>query len=603
MEQTSDASGYAQLYFDSGEGVREADSLRMPVRQGEHMDLFFPLPQRAAIKSFRLDPINVSGATVSVHQVRIIGPMGFSVAPEKLQLKMKPGPGIEFSPETKSGITTSSDPQIRFSLKPKPLTASRTPFLISNLIWFLLFTSIAAPSFWVLAMKTAWLERLLAFLSLAWVAFLVAHYVWPSLKIPSWIFYHLLLVPSVLCLALVLPQNWSRFKRLTKHPPFWALAAFCLYFGIHSFGLSGLSKPTRATVHAALFAIATLPLLLFLLSKYFPIKPRAFMMSWVALAILMTFSFVIWFISAPSPFEARLQQVNSPWPTPLFRALSGTACLVVPLLFLSHASQSRIEKKPVHLAMWVAAALPMMLYVLFSQSRSVILALIVGLVILAMGKQAIVSRTFAALFFGLALLFYFNLPSFLDRMTAPPEPVAAATISSPPPNEKETTEGGMDDRSVGGRMAIWTAYLKEVPNHWLFGHGFDGEQKLLIELSPELFAPEDAHLATSKWSPHSLHLSVLYFGGVTGLIIHGTLLGSIFFWGLYRWRTTGENRFLLGVAWIAFATTATLVESTLMAYDKDAVVLRLPNEYWIFYWGAVVFGIVQTVPKSQPADS
>ncbi|MEM7011344.1 MAG: hypothetical protein AAF585_07660, partial [Verrucomicrobiota bacterium] len=246
-------------------------------------------------------------------------------------------------------------------------------------------------------------------------------------------------------------------------------------------------------------------------------------------------------------------------------------------------------------------------------------SLLLGLAALSIAPKAWTSRVFAGVYLILILLFWFaNIPGVLDSITGkgrPVEPVAAvaeaaepeaetepaatvAETAEPEAEEGDATEGGIKGRK-SGRKAIYDTYLAAIGEKPIFGHGFGAEQKLLVQLDPGLFAEADAHLANTEWNPHSVHLAVLYFGGGVGFLIHVALLGSICFFAYRRCRETGNWSYLLSAAWVIFAAAAVATESTLIAYDKEPVLLRYPNEYWIYYWGAIIFGIIQTALKPE----
>lgn len=75
IRMQSSISGRAQIFYDIGQGIREADSFSVLVRGGEQqVNLRFPLPE-GQYRHLRFDPINRAG-TVTFSDVRIVDAMG-----------------------------------------------------------------------------------------------------------------------------------------------------------------------------------------------------------------------------------------------------------------------------------------------------------------------------------------------------------------------------------------------------------------------------------------------------------------------------------------------------------------------------------------------
>ena len=61
VEMRSDTNGVAQLFFDVGRGINEADSVRLPINAStSYQPLRFSLPG-ARVRALRFDPIDGSG--------------------------------------------------------------------------------------------------------------------------------------------------------------------------------------------------------------------------------------------------------------------------------------------------------------------------------------------------------------------------------------------------------------------------------------------------------------------------------------------------------------------------------------------------------------
>jgi len=80
VEFASDTACHPQLFFDSGQGLSEANSIQAgPTAASEELaTLRFPLP-RGHFTAFRLDPVEQGPAAVSMRNARIVGPGGNEV--------------------------------------------------------------------------------------------------------------------------------------------------------------------------------------------------------------------------------------------------------------------------------------------------------------------------------------------------------------------------------------------------------------------------------------------------------------------------------------------------------------------------------------------
>jgi len=75
IEMESSASGTSQVFFDTGHGYNETDSIAWHVQPGALQKYLFPLPALTPIKSIRFDPTN-STSVVSIKKARIENGLG-----------------------------------------------------------------------------------------------------------------------------------------------------------------------------------------------------------------------------------------------------------------------------------------------------------------------------------------------------------------------------------------------------------------------------------------------------------------------------------------------------------------------------------------------
>jgi hypothetical protein len=72
----SSLPGFAQLFYEVGSGVNEADSCRLPLEGGNRDVIYkFPLPERE-YASLRFDPIDRTGNTMTLSRARVVDRMG-----------------------------------------------------------------------------------------------------------------------------------------------------------------------------------------------------------------------------------------------------------------------------------------------------------------------------------------------------------------------------------------------------------------------------------------------------------------------------------------------------------------------------------------------
>ena len=103
----SSLPGFAQLFYDAGSAVKEADSVRLSVEGGNRdADYKFPLPE-GRFTNFRFDPTDQGGSTVILSRMRIAhrgGDLLRTIQPSQL----KPSPRIDRLETTDTEVTLTS---------------------------------------------------------------------------------------------------------------------------------------------------------------------------------------------------------------------------------------------------------------------------------------------------------------------------------------------------------------------------------------------------------------------------------------------------------------------------------------------------------------
>ncbi len=108
----AEADGVAQVYFDRGTGLSEADSLQRAIRRGPNL-LNFPLPQ-GEYRGLRLDPTN-NAAGLTLRQVLVWS--GNQAAPIDLLPSVAPAANVAVFGQQAGGVRivptpATTDPQL-----------------------------------------------------------------------------------------------------------------------------------------------------------------------------------------------------------------------------------------------------------------------------------------------------------------------------------------------------------------------------------------------------------------------------------------------------------------------------------------------------------
>jgi hypothetical protein len=164
----SDTNTVAQLFYDIGSGIHEADSVRLPVAASTaYRTLRFPLPA-ARIRALRFDPINGSG-TFSVRGASVEDSFGF-VHRRFAQSDLTPLHQIATRAETQAELTFvttpgATDPMLQIAMR-RPIDFSpsnwhRAAWAAVVLLVSLVITALAGGVYYVVRTPAARLGELL----------------------------------------------------------------------------------------------------------------------------------------------------------------------------------------------------------------------------------------------------------------------------------------------------------------------------------------------------------------------------------------------------------------------------------------------------------
>lgn len=110
------------------------------------------------------------------------------------------------------------------------------------------------------------------------------------------------------------------------------------------------------------------------------------------------------------------------------------------------------------------------------------------------------------------------------------------------------------------RPGIWQQVLADMPGHWLLGQGY------LVDPHVPAYGKLFSHA-------HNSYLATLRDGGVVGLALLLGLLGLALVWAGRLWARRGERIYL---ALLLFGMTAIIM-------DFDRLLVH-PKELWLFFW-------------------
>ncbi len=256
---------------------------------------------------------------------------------------------------------------------------------------------------------------------------------------------------------------------------------------------------------------------------------------WLAAAVAVA-SMVAWYLQHPFP-TSRLE------PLGVMHHQNKAACayglfLVLAMYYLFTGSGRH------HKLIYLALSVILLSLIVFTQSRTALAAVGVGLLAL-LGYRAMGFLVAAAA--GSWALLAANSALWHDRVS-----------------------------TLSFRPGIWRQVLNDMQDHWLFGHGY------LADTTVQAYGRNFPHA-------HNSYLASLRDGGLFGLAL---LLALLLLAGLWAWRLhrRGERIYLALLLYGAVSIT--------MDYDR---LLVHPKELWLFFW--LPIGLIMAVyPRRDDAQ-
>jgi O-antigen ligase len=327
--------------------------------------------------------------------------------------------------------------------------------------------------------------------------------------------YYFLVLPAVLLL-------WRELARFYRHN---ALAGLLLAYATYMMITLLWTADFQPTLAAETLWYCVCVLSFCFISGYLWVSQAermdrfAHRATWLAAAAALV-SIFAWYMDNPFP-SARLQ------PLGVMHHENKAAC-AYGLFFMLCMHYTFTERGRQHRWVYTLLALALLSLVLFSQSRTALAAVCVGLLVL-IGYRA------------LAIVALGAVASWVLLATNPDDWVHRVTTFS-------------------FRPGIWEQVLHDMQGHWWLGHGY-------------LIDPQVAAYDKVFSHAHNSYLATLRDGGLMGL---GLLLAVLALAGRWAWqlsRLRGERIYL----------ALLLYGMTCIAMDYDRLFVH-PKEIWLFFW-------------------
>ena len=584
--------GMARVYYDIGGDFAESQTVDLEFRGGRRT-LRFVLPENP-LHNLRLDPIDQK-VSFTVHDLRLVGPFGSEVLAldskkneeMPVEISIKPEQAINASLVSDRSSDSGSlafdavteDPHFYLRVKPKPVPHPGSSHQVADAVVIGLGLLLALSV--LLAMKRFgrldMLEPLtFALAAAAVMAWVLAHYVLKVQRIDADSAYRL-----VLPLLMLAPLTaWLRGSLGRCRVPIASLVlvAWLAYFGLRALAVQTGMVPSRLDLLLAAF------FLLSLLGAGLACGPKAWRR-------YLRLGFLLWLpVATMSAIYIMVKSYHPDWElayraayfqSPLFRPISGSACFALSAVAMVALMVEKRLPMVLRVLMIVAVAV-LSVYFLQAKSRAVVVGVVVAVIfVVALGRSLQVAIAGALTLSFCAVFAYTPWPNSIADALSGDE-------GSPAPDEELEAYRvkGSIVRPTVVRPAIYASYLKASMRHPVFGHGLAGDHALVID--SEKLAQARPDYVGRAWNPHNFHLSVLYFGGIVGVLLHAAMLGLPMWFGLRAFLKNRDPLLLALLGMVAFAGIKLLFESTMMNGAKDAVVFWRPNEYWLFFWGPLI---------------
>lgn len=348
-----------------------------------------------------------------------------------------------------------------------------------------------------------------------WV-FIAGFFFFPSAKMQNSFFYYIL-IPFF-----ILNIQQMQWREAFKNKHFYPIAAYLTYTIISCFWSSNFTSSGLFDVISHVIYLMVFYMMVSLILQLPPIMLKKLLNLFLIVASISgAISIVMWY--AHNPFNTRLFGY--------FRAthpILADWAYGIPAVILCYQFITQKENKKSLVAL--LAALPLLAFILLTQSRGPIVALAVIFTILAFTVRNKRSYTCILL---LLLAVLINLP-MIQRI----------------------------EITVPYRAYIWTTVFKNSLQHFWFGAGYLADKSVNVTSLNLVFT-----------HAHNIYLEAFFFGGIVGL---GLLLWAIIKALLIATKNRSNP--------IYFVTGLTFIYGLVCVFTDGARIINNPHELWLCFW-------------------
>jgi O-antigen ligase len=341
----------------------------------------------------------------------------------------------------------------------------------------------------------------------------------PSSKVHNNFFYGLLLLPSLA----ILIHLFAAFRR---NHVFAAILIYMVYLVLANFwGVNVTSANVAEQIKHLLYVLAFVTASI-VVDAYYPEKHNQLLVAMAGVATIVFWVNMLWWYQTHTFPAVRLSDVMGRMDNPILAGcIAGVACLVLIEILLGHGD--------VRFRVVAGSAFTINLgFIILSQSRTAVAALIPSLLVLGMSH---LRRNYRLLIVAgfLAALSVFLL--------------------------QDALVGALHRNSY--RIDIWVATIEKTRSNLWWGSGYFCDTVAL-----QIDGKDMQHA-------HNVYLATLRDGGIIGL----TLLMVAVSASTWRaWRQARETGRYLTLALLTYGLTAVF-------FDNDRLIDN-PEELWIFFW-------------------
>jgi O-antigen ligase len=325
------------------------------------------------------------------------------------------------------------------------------------------------------------------------------------------------------------------------HPLFYCLLAYIVYMSLTSLWTEP-SQNQAAWYKPSLYGLVTI-IFCFLVSwlcvNYPKIFEKLLFLLLVAAFLGASLSIINWWIINDGDLAARLRGF-----TRARHSIQGAACYaaIFLLAIMRLGTKSSVPLK----VFYALTAFLCLLFVIFAQTRGILIAMAVAMLVLFVLRREIKPL----LIIGLIALVTIGLSSsWLDWSSL----------------------GDRLTRSMPYRMEIWQSVFNRFLEHPWLGYGALYDPKVYLDN----FTAGDAH---------NIYLGILFHGGIIGFTLYAILMLCALY---YAYVNRSQEKYLFALIVLIFASVAMMSD-----IGRN---IRWITELWLYFWFPI--GIILSTPR------